>query len=157
MRINPWLVAGVIGIIVLAFVLLKIINNATGKADEKAPAVETQSLTLNEQAQGAAIGGAGSAINLNNTATTPSEAVSPVAGTGVIDIWSKGDVNIKVVDKDGNVLMQGRQSQGGYQLKGATPLTVEIDNPAQVDMNFNQRPVRLGEHTKDGKATLTLQ
>lgn len=156
-RINPWLIAGVIGIVVLAFVLLKIISNATSKVDEKDPTTDTKNLTLSEQAQGAAIGGAGSAIGINNTAVTSSENITSVAGVGVIDIWSKGDVSIKVVDKDDNVLMQGRQSQGGYQLKGATPLSVEIDNPAQVDMNFNQRPVRLGEHTKDGKATLTLQ
>ena len=53
--------------------------------------------------------------------------------------------------------MQGVQSKGGYKLEGETPLQVEIDNPAQVDIKFNGSPVRLGEHIKDGQAVLTLE
>ena len=158
-RINPWLVAGVIGVLVLGVVLLKIITGATADKEESTqnPLNEQAPMTLNEQAQGASLGGvsgAGSAIDmsqLNNTA-------SPVpAGSGVIDIWSKGDVNIKITDKNDNVLMQGVQSKGGYKLTGEMPLKVEIDNPAQVDIKFNQKTVPLGEHTQNGRATLTLQ
>ncbi|MDO4450783.1 MAG: DUF4115 domain-containing protein [Moraxella sp.] len=148
---NPWLIAGVVGLVIFGFVLLKIIASATQKTDEPSLDVQAQTLSLNEQAQGAAIGSAGSALDLNNQST------QVVTGQGVVDIWSKGDVNIKITDKNGNVLMQGVQSRGGYQLKGDVPLTIEIDNPAQVDLNFNQRPVRLGEYTKNGKATLNLQ
>lgn len=158
-RINPWLVAGVIGLIVFAIVLLKIISNATNKGEEdQQPTTQTQVLTPSEQAQGAAIdaSGAGSVLNLDQSATTP-QASSIPEGTGVVDIWSKGDVNIKITDKNDNVLMQGKQSSGGYQVKGDTPLKVQIDNPAQVDIKFNQNPIRLGEYTKDGRATLTLQ
>ncbi|TWV84061.1 helix-turn-helix domain-containing protein [Moraxella sp. VT-16-12] len=152
-RINPWLIAGVIGLIVLGVVLLKIISNATNKEENIEQIPQTQTLTPSEQAQGAAIGGSGSAVNL------PAPPVNePVpAGQGVIDIWSKGDVNIKITDKNDNVLMQGLQSLGGYKLQGETPIKVEIDNPAQVDVKFNNTPVRLGEHTQNGKASLTLQ
>ncbi len=156
MRFNPWLIAGVIALVVFGFVLLKIISNATGKSDEVNLSEQTQVLSPSEQAQGAAIGSAGSALDLGVASTQP-VTEQGVAGQGVIDIWSKGDVNIKITDKNDNVLMQGVQSRGGYQLKGETPFTIEIDNPAQVDLNFNQRPIRLGEYTKDGKATLTLQ
>ncbi|MDO4896185.1 MAG: DUF4115 domain-containing protein [Moraxella sp.] len=157
-RINPWLIGGVIGLVVLGIVLLKIISNATGKSDETSleRSLATQdAMTLAEQAQGAAIGGSGSAIGTAVIATPESEPVP--AGQGVVDIWSKGDVHIKITDKNDNVLMQGLQAQGGYQVKGETPLNVEIDNPAQVDVKFNNDPVRLGEHTQNGKATLTLQ
>lgn len=151
-RINPWLIAGVAGLIILGIVLLKIISNATNKEEtEQTP--QTQTLTPTEQAQGAAIGGSGSAINL----ATPTASEPVPAGQGVVDIWSKGDVNIKITDKNDNVLMQGVQSLGGYKLQGETPIKVEIDNPAQVDVKFNDTPVRLGEHTQNGKATLTLQ
>lgn len=156
MRFNPWLIVGVVGLVIFGFALLKIISNATSKSDEPSDAISTQTLSPAEQAQGAAIGSAGSAINLGSN-DSQAAITQAMAGQGVIDIWSKGDVNIKITDKNNNVLMQGLQSRGGYQLKGDIPLTVEIDNPAQVDLNFNQRPVRLGEHTKDGKATFTLQ
>lgn len=154
-RFNPWLIAGMIALVVFGFVLLKIISNATNKPDEVNLTEQTQVLSPSEQAQGAAIGSAGSALDLGSSNTE--SGVQAAAGSGVIDIWSKGDVNIKITDKNDNVLMQGLQSRGGYQLKGETPFIVEIDNPAQVDLNFNQRPVRLGEHTQNGRATLTLQ
>lgn len=156
MRINLWLVAGVIGLVIFGFILLKIINTATSKKEESDFTQNSQVLTPAEQAQGASIGGSGSAINIagNNTTETKNTTASD---TGVVDIWSKGDVSIKITDKNGNVLMQGLQSRGGYQLKGNVPLTVEIDNPAQVDLSFNQKPVRLGEYTKNGRATFSLQ
>ncbi|MDO5050395.1 cytoskeletal protein RodZ [Moraxella lacunata] len=155
MRFNPWLIAGVIALVIFGFVLLKIISSAVGKSDETNPTTQTQVLSPSEQAQGAAVGASGSALNLGTNDGEPT--TQAVTGQGVIDIWSKGDVNIKITDKNDNVLMQGLQSRGGYQLKGETPFTIEIDNPAQVDLNFNQRPIRLGEHTQNGKATLTLQ
>lgn len=146
MSINPWLVAGFIGLVIFGFILLKIISNATNKPEE--PHLDTQTVTLtpSEQAQGASVDVA-AAVQVGGEA---------IAGMGVVDIWSKGDVAIKISDKNGHILMQGLQSRGGYQLKGETPLTVEIDNPAQVDINFNQKPIRLGEYTKDGKAVFTL-
>lgn len=159
-RINPWLIGGVIALVVLGFVLLKIISNATNKVSEAQDnQTQTQVLTPSEQAQGAAVGGAGSAIGVgSSTQAVVQPTVRTVqAGMGIIDIWSKGDVNIKITDKNGHVLMQGMQSRGGYQLEGETPIAVEIDNPAQVDINFNQKPVRLGEHTTNGRASLTLQ
>lgn len=151
-RINPWLIAGVAGLIILGVVLLKIISSATSKPEENPLDAQTQTLTPAEQAQGAAISGSGSAIG----AVSTNSQVVPV-GQGVIDIWSKGDVHIKITDKNDNVLMQGLQAQGGYKLTGETPIKVEIDNPAQADIKFNNKAVALGEHTKDGKATLTLQ
>lgn len=151
-RVNPWLIAGVVGLIILGVVLLKIISNATNKEPAVEQLPQTQTLTPTEQAQGAAIGGSGSAINLAPQANEPVPA-----GQGVIDIWSKGDVHIKITDKNDNVLMQGLQSLGGYKLQGETPLKVEVDNPAQVDVKFNDKPVRLGEHTQNGKASLILQ
>lgn len=161
MRINLWLVVGVVGLVVFGFILLKIINTATTKKEEPdfAELEYSQVLTPAEQAQGASMGGSGSAINLGKSSVSSAPTATGVEATsaGVVDIWSKGDVSIKITDREGNVLMQGLQSRGGYQLKGAPPLHVEIDNPAQVDLSFNQKPVRLGEHTKNGRATLTLQ
>lgn len=158
LRINPWLIAGVIALVILGVVLLKIISNATNKASEEQESqTQTQVLTPSEQAQGAAVGGSGSAIDVSSNQTSVQSNQAVQAGMGIIDIWSKGDVNIKITDKNGHVLMQGVQSRGGYQLEGEPPLAVEIDKPAQVDINFNQKPIRLGEHTTNGRASLTLQ
>lgn len=136
MRINPWLIAGCVGVLLLIFILLKLISNAT-KDEPTAVAQAEGTMTLTEQAQGAAIAAVGS--------------------TGTIEVRSKGDVNIKITDATGSILLQGNQPRGNYQLQGATPIQVEIDNPAQVDLSFNQKTVRLGEHIKDGKVSLSLQ
>lgn len=152
-RFNPWLIGGVVGVLALGVILLKIITSATDKTDIRpAQELQTQTLTPMEQAQGAALNGSGSAIDINQLNAAPAKV-----GVGVVDIWSKGDVNIKISDKNDNILMQGVQSKGGYKLEGETPLQVEIDNPAQVDIKFNGSPVRLGEHIKDGQAVLTLE
>lgn len=153
-RINPWLVAGVVGLLILGVILIKIISNATNQANtEQNLEMQSQLLTPNEQALGASVGGAGSVLE----PAFLSQTTQVAAGMGVVDIRSKGDVNIRITDKNGDVLMQGVQSRGGYQLEGMTPIKVEIDNPAQVDIDFNRKPIRLGEYTKDGRATLTLQ
>lgn len=152
-RFNPWLIGGVIGVLVLGVVLLKIITSATDKSDtHPMQEMQTQTLTPIEQAQGAALGGSGSAIDMSQLNAAPIKV-----GVGVVDIWSKGDVDIKITDKNDNILMQGVQSKGGYKLEGETPIQVVVDNPAQVDIKFNGNPVRLGEHIKDGQAVLALE
>lgn len=143
LRINFKLLAACIGLVVLAFVLLKVINNATKADKEPNHEMQTQVLTANEQAAGAAISATGSAVS--------------VANMGSVEIRSKGDVNVNVVDANGNVLLQGNQPRGTYNIQGNTPIKVEIDNPAQVDLNFNGQAVRLGEHINNGKASLSLQ
>lgn len=135
MRINPALIAGVVALIVLVLVLLKVISNAL-KDDGVDPQTQTTQMSQNDQAAGAAV-------------TTASLAT--------VEVRSKGDVNVVIADASGNVLLQGNQPRGKYTIQGAVPMKVEIDDPAQVDLSFNGSSVKLGEHIKDGKATLSLQ
>lgn len=135
MRINPALIAGVIALLVLVFLLLKVISNAL-KDDEPAMQAQPVQMSQNEQAAGAAV-------------TTASVAT--------LEVRSKGDVNVMIADASGNVLLQGNQPRGNYTIQGAAPVKVEIDNPAQVDLKFNGEAVRLGDHIKDGRVSLSLQ
>lgn len=134
-RINPALIIGVVALLVLAFVLLKVVSNAI-KNDDSDLQQDSLVMTQNDQAVGAAI-------------TTASIAS--------LEVRSKGDVDIVVTDALGNVLLQGKQPRGNYMLQGTTPMSVEIDRPAQVDLNFNGSAVKLGEYIKDGRASLTLR
>lgn len=151
-RLNFALIAGILAVVFLGIIMLKMVSRAS-KNEEVVAVQDVQvvdSLSLNEQAQGAAIGNVGTVINTPNS--------QGVAGlTAVLDFWVKQPTEIRVVDATGNVLMTGKQNGGGYQLSGKTPLTIEIDNPTQVDLNFNQNPVKLAEHTIGNKATLSLQ
>lgn len=134
LRFNPALIIGALALLALAFILLKVISNAI-KDDEPSPEQHSSVMTQNDQAVGAAI-------------------TSSVAS---VEVRSKGDVNVVITDASGNVLLQGNQPRGNYTIQGAVPMKVEIDNPAQVDLNFNGSAVKLGEHITNGKASLTLQ
>ncbi|MFL1732170.1 RodZ domain-containing protein [Moraxella oculi] len=133
-RINPALIFGAAALIVLVFVLLKVVSNAI-KDNKPSPQQHSSVMTQNDQAVGAAI----------------------TTDMATLEVRSKGDVHVLITDAAGNVLLQGDQPRGNYTLQGVTPIKVKIDDPAQVDLNFNGEAVKLGEYVKDGKASLTLQ
>lgn len=150
-RLNFALIAGILAVLIFGVAILKMINSATNasKSSDNTPREEqvADSLSVSEQAQGAAIGNSGSAI---------AGAVQN-SGTGVLDFWVKEPTIIKVTDAVGADLMKGQQNRGGYQLTGQPPFKIEITNPTQVDLNFNQSPVDLKPHTTGNTATLNLQ
>lgn len=144
-RLNFALIAGIIAALVLAVAVLKMVNSATTKT-EAMPSQDGQvadSLSVTEQAQGAAIGSSGSALAVG-TSDSAGSALA-VGGSGVLDFWVKEVTVITVTDGTGKVLMTGEQKRGGYQLSGQAPFKVEIANPSNVDLNYNKNPVALNE------------
>lgn len=150
-RLNKGLIAGVAALVILGLLILKMIGNATGDSEQGEPTQVqvVDSLSITEQAQGAAVGGA------PNTGSALGAALA--SGPGVLDFWVKEATTISVRDASGTVLMSGNQNRGGHQLTGQPPFSIEIDNPSQVDLNFNQNPVSLADYTTGNKATLNLQ
>lgn len=157
-RINFGLVLGIIALLILAATILKMIGGTKSVvADEAVGTQVVESLTITEQAQGAAVGNAGSVIDM--PILSPSESTAPAVATGtegVLEFWVKDKVNIVVKDGTGETLMSGVQNRGGYELKGVTPFSVEIDNASKVDVNFNKTPVSLKSHGSK-KATLNFE
>lgn len=158
-RINFGLVLGLIALLILAATILKMIGGTKSVvADEAVSDTQVvESLTITEQAQGAAVGNAGSVIDipmLSSESTAP--AVVATGNEGTLEFWVKDKVNIVVKDGKDETLMTGVQNRGGYELKGQTPFSVEIDNASKVDVNFNKNPVSLKSYGSN-KATLNFE
>ena len=154
-RINPLLVLGVIGLIVLAVFLIRTVSNA-----QDATAVETDDNALvddlsdSEQSAGAAINTAvvsgGSA--LDNTGS----AVASNTTDANLDLTVNANTQLNVVDATGNTLLSGNQSAGSYKLAGKVPFKIQIDQVSNVALNLNGQPIELNDFAQDNKANFSL-
>lgn len=162
-KFNPLLIVAVIGVIILAISLLRMVSNAS-QPNEDVQSVATDELdgiSDYEQAQGAAISGTGSAIN--NTidasvqASQPEEQHKPAqTGEPVLDITIHKETNVSVSDASGMPLMVGNQPMGHYQLTGKPPFEVKIANVNDVSMTLNQEVVSLQKYAKNNQASFSL-
>lgn len=152
-RFNPLLILAVIGLIILAVFLFRMVTNASKDSQDTTPVVEN--LSASEQAQGAAIdtsaidnvGASGSALNLNNTAAMTNAA---------LDVNVTANADITITDASGASLMSGRQTVGDYKLFGTPPFNVQIDNVDNVNLSLNQEAVALDQYATDKQASFAL-
>ena len=150
-RFNPLLIIGVIGLIILAVFLFRMVSNAS-KENTQEPVSAVEDMSAIEQAQGAAInsdassvGASGSALNLGDAATT-----------ATLNLVLTSDAVVSITDASGNSLINGSQSAGNYDLSGMPPFNVQIDNIDNVSLMLNQQPVALDTYATDKKATFEL-
>lgn len=163
-RLNFGLIAGVIALILLALAILKLVSGTTNTPAQTETSTQVaDGLSASEQAQGAALDGAGSALvpTVNaGVAIAPSDtspaATVPAGAEGSLDLWIKEKVVISVKDATGAVLLSGEQGRGGHQFKGVPPFSVEINNPSRVNIDFNKNPVNMKTYGNT-QATITLQ
>lgn len=151
-RFNPLLILAIIGLIVLAVFLFRMVTNAS--RDNPAPEPVIEGISASEQAQGAAVnnqtdsvGASGSALNLNST-----DSMNKVA----LDVNITDNSTVDITDASGNSLMQGSQTSGNYKLLGTPPFNIQIDNVDGVSLVLNQEPVALDEYTTDKQANFIL-
>lgn len=157
-RINPLLVLGLIGLIILAVFLIRTISNAKDNSQ-----VETQDtavvddLSDSEQSAGAAVtttvvsGGddlqsSGSALNLD--AANAQEAT--------LDFRVTDTTPLTVVDATGKTLLTGEQAAGNYKLSGKAPFNVQIGNVSNVTLNLNGESIKLNEFAQNNQANFSL-
>ncbi|MGP9543387.1 helix-turn-helix domain-containing protein [Psychrobacter sp. AOP7-B1-25] len=150
-RFNPLLIIGVIGLIILAVFLFRMVSNAS-KENTQEPVSAVEDMSAIEQAQGAAInndasgvGASGSALNLGDAATTAN-----------LNLILTDDAVVSITDADENSLINGAQSAGNYDLSGMPPFNVQIDNIDNVSLMLNQQPVALDMYATDKQATFEL-
>ncbi|WP_201537856.1 helix-turn-helix domain-containing protein [Psychrobacter immobilis] len=149
-RFNPLLIIAVIGVIILAVFLFRMVSSAS-KENTEQPLSTVEDVSAIEQAQGAAmndasdIGSSGSALNLGGAASSAS-----------LDVKLTDAATVNITDASGSSLMSGAQTSGDYQLSGATPFTVQIDNVDNVSLMLNQKAVALESYTTDNKASFEL-
>ncbi|ERL56228.1 Transcriptional regulator [Psychrobacter aquaticus CMS 56] len=150
-RFNPLLILAVIGVIVLAIFLFRMVSNASKENNEE-PIATADDVSAIEQAQGAAIedangiGASGSALNLGGASTSMAALDMTLTDTAVVSI----------TDASGNSLISGAQTSGNYQLSGMPPFNVQIDNIDNVRLTLNQEAVALESYATDKQASFEL-
>ena len=153
-RFNPLLIIGVIGLIILAIFLFRMVSNAS-KENNQEPVAAVEDVSAIEQAQGAAInidndassvGASGSALNLGDAN----------ASTAFLNVKLSDDAVVSITDASGNNLISGAQTAGDYDLSGMPPFDVQIDNIDNVSLMLNQETVALETYATDKQATFEL-
>ena len=150
-RFNPLLIIAVIGLIVLAVFLFRMVTDASQNNQE--PARIAEDVTASEQTQGAAIsnvgnsiGASGSALNLGSEAAT----------TASLQLMLTADTSIGIIDANGSSLMSGEQIAGEYSLSGVPPFDVVIDDINNVNLLLNQQTVSLEQYATGKQASFAL-
>ncbi len=141
-RFNPLLIAAVIGLIVLAIFLYRMVSNAS-QDNTQDTVVAAEDISASEQAQGAAIidesgiGASGSALNLG----------ADSAANASLQLVLTDEATVSVFDATGNSLISGSQARGSYELSGTPPFNIQIDDIDSVSLQLNQNPIDLSSYT----------
>ena len=150
-RFNPLLILAVIGVIVLAVFLFRMVSHASKEHNEE-PVTTAEDISATEQAQGAAIsnaddiGSSGSALNLGGASASEANLNVTLTDTATINI----------TDADGDNLISGAQTAGNYALSGVPPFNVQIDNINNVSLTLNQEAVALDTYATNNQANFEL-
>ncbi len=152
-RFNPLLIIAVIGVIILAIFLFRMVSNAS-KENTEQPVSTSEDISAVEQAQGAAIntdstgvGASGSALNLGG---------DPSTAPATLDVKLTDAAVVSITDVSGSSLINGSQTAGDYQLSGMPPFNVQIDNINNVSLMLNQKAVALNNYTSGKQANFEL-
>ncbi len=151
-RFNPWLIVGVIALIILAVFLYRMVSNASRDGDVETPPA-TQDISSIEQAQGAAIiteeegvGASGSALNLG----------AEVQSSATLEVKLTDAVDVNITDASGNSLMNGEQNTGNYTLIGTPPFSIQINDVNNASLALNQQAVALDQYSTGNRAIFEL-
>ncbi|MGE6571720.1 helix-turn-helix domain-containing protein [Psychrobacter namhaensis] len=151
-RFNPLLIIAVIGVIILAIFLFRMVSNAS-KENSAESITTVEDISATEQAQGAAIddatgiGASGSALNLGGEAS---------ASTASLNVTLTDTATVNITDASGSSLISGTQTAGDYELSGMPPFNVQIDNVDNVSLMLNQEAVALEAYATDEQASFEL-
>ena len=154
-RINPLLVLGLIGLIILAVFLIRTISNAKDAAQ-----VETQDSALvddlsdSEQSAGAAVNT--TVVSSGNDLQSSGSALSLNAEDATLDFRVTDTTPLTVVDATGKTLLTGEQGAGNYKLSGKAPFKVQIGNVSNVTLNLNGESIKLNEFAQNNQANFSL-
>ena len=176
-RINPFVIGGILLVLGLAIFIFNKVSKAHNDSVDQAPASAVVSMPTQDQVSGASLNNAGSAI-VTNTVTASGLPATGSAITGVavsadnasgtaatgqagakasIDIFVKDTTKITIVDATGNTILDGEQARGSYQLTGQAPFQVNIDKASNVSLDLNKQPIKLSNYAQNDKANFTLK
>lgn len=164
-RINPLLVLGVIGLIVLAVFLLRTISNAKDASNDKQDAntntnAVVDNLSESEQSAGAAVNttvvNSGNALDSSGSALGSDSTAVVSADSATLDFQLKDNTQLTIVDATGKTLLTGEQARGGYKLSGKPPFKVQIGNVSNVTLMLNGETIKLNDFATNNQANFSL-
>lgn len=176
-RINPFVIGGILLVLGLAIFIFNKVSKAHNETVEQAPASAAASMPSQDQVTGASLTNAGSAI-VTNTVTASGLPATGAAITGVavtadnasaasatgqtaakasLEIFVKDNTKITIIDATGNTILQGEQARGSYQLTGQAPFQINIDKVSNVSLDLNKQPIKLSNYAQNDKANFTLK
>ena len=150
-RFNPLLIAAVIGVIILAIFLFRMVSTAS-KENTEQPVSTAEDISAVEQAQGAAINADVTGVNASGSALNLGDNVA----TATLDVKLTDAAVVTISDATGSSLITGSQNAGNYQLSGTPPFNVQIDNINNVSLMLNQKAVALNSYAKGNQASFEL-
>lgn len=175
MKINPFIILGVLLALLLAFFIFNTVNKAHQETQTPPETAGVQGLSPQDQVTGASLTNAGSAIAISPTAsatnlpangaainTTPlastATATGAMTGTGTLEVWVQKPTTVNITDANGQVLMQGEQNIGSKTLQGQPPFNVTISNVKTVSIDLNKQPIKLRDYAQaDNQASFSLK
>lgn len=176
-RINPFVIGGILLVLGLAIFIFNKVSKAHNETVEPAAASTVTSVPSQDQASGASLTNAGSAIATNTVSASglpatgaaitgvavTADNASSASATGQtssqasLEIFVKDNTKISIVDATGNPILQGEQARGSYQLTGQAPFQVNIDKVSNVSLDLNKQPIKLSNYAQNDKANFTLK
>ena len=170
-KINPFIVLGILVALGLAFFIFNTVNKAHTD-NQETTTTGVQGITTQEQATGASLNNAGSAIvapavpasglpatgsAINGVPPANGVAIGTVvAATSTLDVLVQKPTTVKITDAAGQILLDGEQAAGTRNLTGQPPFTISIDDVSSVSMDLNKQPIKLSDYAQNNKANFTL-
>lgn len=176
-KVNLWMILGSLAALAIMAFLFKTINNAHQQTNSPPTTTSVEGINNQEQATGADLNNAGSAIPTTGVAidtasvqsgtaltATPSNTASTLASTAVatqvgqseLAFWVQKPATITVTDANGQVLLTGEQTRGAKNLVGKAPFKISIDNVSAVSLDYNKQPIKLSDYAQNNQANFTL-
>lgn len=183
-KVNWFVIMGILAALALAFYIFSTVNKAHNEADATPTTNSVQGINNQEQATGADLNNAGSAIpttlpasglpatgsaitGVATDTTTPAlqtastvsvmTASTPViAGNGTLALWVQKPTTMTITDANGQVLLSGEVPRGAKDLSGKAPFKISIQNVQNVSLDYNKQPIKLSDYAQNNQANFTL-
>lgn len=178
-KINPFIIIGILAALGLAFFIFSTVNKAHKDNQPETSTASVTGMTPQDQVTGASLTNAGSAIVTTEVPASglpatgsaitsvpvgsavtalPASGVMATAGSSTLDIWVQKPTTVNITDANGQVLMQGEQNIGSKILQGQPPFNVTISNVKTVSIDLNKQPIKLRDYAQaDNQASFSLK
>lgn len=184
-KINWFIIGSILAALVLAFYIFSTVNKAHNDSEATPVTTSVQGINNQEQATGADLNNAGSAIptttlpasglpatgsaitgvaiDTASTATSLPASVAvgsvnttPAVGSSTLSLWVQKPTTLSITDANGQVLVNGELPRGAKDVSGKAPFKISIQDVSSVSLDYNKQPIKLSDYAQNNQANFTL-